>query len=298
MDESALERYFNKFIANDSSKTEEEEKEKEKEDDDNEEFFRLLPDELLTLHKDDTATTTTPMLNKTVLRDSSTSQNYSSQNPTEAAKLPGQSPKLELVHPMIPVTPVTKQPKLTPHIVNVISTVKLGCRLDLSFIARNAWNVEFNPMVLILFQKFKALFMRIREPQSTAVIYESGIVVCTGTKSEEQSRLAARKFARKVQKLGFPARFLNFRIQNMVASYKSLPINLEQMASHEHCSYEPELFQALFYSGIPGVVITITTKGKIVLTGAKSRAEIEEALETIYPIVCRFRRHRGERNSD
>lgn len=36
--------------------------------------------------------------------------------------------------------------------------------------------------------------------------------------SEEQSRLAARKYARVVQKLGFPAKFLDFKIQNMVGS--------------------------------------------------------------------------------
>ena len=43
-------------------------------------------------------------------------------------------------------------------------------------------------------------------------------MVCTGAKSEEDSRLAARKYARIVQKLGFPAKFKNFKIQNMVGS--------------------------------------------------------------------------------
>jgi TATA-box binding protein (TBP) (component of TFIID and TFIIIB) len=31
--------------------------------------------------------------------------------------------------------------------------------------------------------------------------------VCTGAKSEQQSKLAARKYARIIQKLGFPAQF-------------------------------------------------------------------------------------------
>lgn len=43
-------------------------------------------------------------------------------------------------------------------------------------------------------------------------------LICLPLPSEEQSRLAARKYARVVQKLGFPARFLDFKIQNMVAS--------------------------------------------------------------------------------
>ena len=49
--------------------------------------------------------------------------------------------------------------------------------------------------------------------------------------SEEESRLAARKYARVVQKLGFPVRFFNFKIQNMVGSCDvKFPIRLEILA--------------------------------------------------------------------
>ena len=41
---------------------------------------------------------------------------------------------------------------------------------------------------------------------------------CTGTKDEDESKIAARKFARIIQKLGFPVKFTNFKIQNMVGS--------------------------------------------------------------------------------
>lgn len=61
--------------------------------------------------------------------------------------------------------------------------------------------------------------------------------------SEEQSRLAARKYARVVQKLGFPAKFLDFKIQNMVGSCDvCFPIRLEglvlthqQFSRYTHC---------------------------------------------------------------
>lgn len=42
-------------------------------------------------------------------------------------------------------------------------------------------------------QRFAAVIMRIREPKTTALIFSSGKVVCTGAKSEENARLAARK---------------------------------------------------------------------------------------------------------
>ena len=37
--------------------------------------------------------------------------------------------------------------------------------------------------------------------------------VCTGAKSEDNSKLAARKYARIIQKLGFEAKFTDFKIQ-------------------------------------------------------------------------------------
>lgn len=62
--------------------------------------------------------------------------------------------------------------------------------------------------------------------------------VCLSACSEEQSRLAARKYARVVQKLGFPARFLDFKIQNMVASCDvCFPIRLEGLVlTHQQFS--------------------------------------------------------------
>lgn len=89
--------------------------------------------------------------------------------------------------------------------------------------------------------------------------------------SEEQSRLAARKYARVVQKLGFPAKFLDFKIQNMVGSCDvKFPIRLEPLVlSHQQfASYEPELFPGLIYRMIkPRIVLLIFVSGKVVLTG-------------------------------
>lgn len=63
--------------------------------------------------------------------------------------------------------------------------------------------------------------MRIREPKTTALIFASGKMVVTGAKSEDDSRLASRKYARIIQKLGFDARFSEFKIQNIVGSWVS-----------------------------------------------------------------------------
>nr|CAB3499582.1 unnamed protein product [Digitaria exilis] len=171
---------------------------------------------------------------------------------------------------------------------NIVSTVNLDCQLDLKMIALQARNAEYNP------KRFAAVIMRIREPKTTALVFASGKMVCTGAKSEEHSKLAARKYARIIQKLGYPAKFKDFKIQNMVGSCDvKFPIRLEGLAySHGAFSnYEPELFPGLIYRmKHPKIVLLIFVSGKIVLTGAKVREEIYTAFENIYPVLTEYRK--------
>ncbi|KAL2239723.1 UNVERIFIED_CONTAM: TATA-box-binding protein [Sesamum indicum] len=184
---------------------------------------------------------------------------------------------------------LSKHPSgIVPTLQNIVSTVNLDCKLDLKAIALQARNAEYNP------KRFAAVIMRIREPKTTALIFASGKMVCTGAKSEQQSKLAARKYARIIQKLGFPAKFKDFKIQNIVGSCDvKFPIRLEGLA-YAHgafSSYEPELFPGLIYRmKQPKIVLLIFVSGKIVLTGAKVRDETYTAFENIYPVLTEFRK--------
>lgn len=180
---------------------------------------------------------------------------------------------------------------LQPTLQNIVATVNLDCRLDLKTIALHARNAEYNP------KRFAAVIMRIREPKTTALIFASGKMVVTGAKSEEDCRLAARKYARIIQKLGFQAKFTEFKIQNIVGSCDvKFPIRLEGLA-YAHggfSSYEPELFPGLIYRMVkPKIVLLIFVSGKIVLTGAKVRDEIFEAFENIFPVLTQYRKPWG-----
>ncbi|GAA5952125.1 hypothetical protein JCM3765_005203 [Sporobolomyces pararoseus] len=177
---------------------------------------------------------------------------------------------------------------IVPTLQNIVATVNLECKLDLKTIALHARNAEYSP------KRFAAVIMRIREPKTTALVFASGKVVVTGAKSEDDSRLAARKYARIIQKLGFETKFTDFKIQNIVGSCDvKFPIRLEGLAfSHGHfSSYEPELFPGLIYRMVkPKVVLLIFVSGKIVLTGAKFREEIYQAFAQIYPVLNEFRK--------
>ncbi|XP_061665736.1 uncharacterized protein LOC133495287 isoform X2 [Syngnathoides biaculeatus] len=180
----------------------------------------------------------------------------------------------------------TAKPRTGPQIQNVTSSVKLGCDLDLEFIARNSWNVQHLSTV------FKSLVMKIRKPQTTARIFQSGILFCTGAKSEGESRVAARKFAFKILKLGYPVRFLDFKVLNIGGTCKTFPINLEDLflAHQDHCSYEPELFPALQYNFRPGMTASIFSSGSVSLVGAKTEDEFYRAFRSLDAILTGFRR--------
>ncbi|NXL75078.1 TBPL2 protein, partial [Leptocoma aspasia] len=165
-----------------------------------------------------------------VFMDESSLSHAGAAQPSPEA--PGVCPPLTPMTPVTPVTSASESSGIVPQLQNIVSTVNLACRLDLKNIALHARNAEYNP------KRFAAVIMRIREPRTTALIFSSGKMVCTGAKSEEQSRLAARKYARVVQKLGFPAKFLDFKIQNMVGSCDvRFPIRLEGLVlTHQQFS--------------------------------------------------------------
>jgi transcription initiation factor TFIID TATA-box-binding protein len=73
-------------------------------------------------------------------------------------------------------------------------------------IALNARNSEYNP------RRFAAAIIRIREPKTTALVFSSGKMVCTGAKSEEMCHTAAKTFAKTIKKIGFKVEFKDFKI--------------------------------------------------------------------------------------
>ena len=135
------------------------------------------------------------------------------------------------------VTSVTKKPRL--QIQNVVSTFFLGRKkLNLKKICPLLKYLEYNP------NKFAAASMRIAYPRCTALVFNSGNIVCTGSKDEKSSRLACRQCVNVLQRSGLRVGFTKFKIQNIVGSCAlEHPIDLIQMKKDygPYTSYEPEL---------------------------------------------------------
>lgn len=177
----------------------------------------------------------------------------------------------------------TKENIIIPpyQLQNVVSTFSLGTKgLNLRLIAMRYAFLEFNP------QTFAAAIIRIREPRTTALAFQSGNMVCTGAKSLLESRLAARKYCSLFQQVGIPVSFNHFKIQNIVASADvGFTIKLQELSETygPYVQYEPDLFPGLILRSIqPKLVFLIFRSGKINITGGKKVEDVERTYHTLY----------------
>ncbi|XP_016000353.2 TATA box-binding protein-like 2 isoform X2 [Rousettus aegyptiacus] len=118
------------------------------------------------------------------LNSSNSSNSHSHLHPGDANSVQPSPDKLNSlpltsITPMTPMTPVSECSGIVPQLQNIVSTANLACKLDLKKIALHAKNAEYNP------KRFAAVIMRIREPRTTALLFSSGKMVCTGAKSYE-----------------------------------------------------------------------------------------------------------------
>jgi transcription initiation factor TFIID TATA-box-binding protein len=114
-------------------------------------------------------------------------------------------------------------------------------------------------------------------------------MVCTGAKSEKESRRAVMKVVKELKRGGIiiiskP----ELKIQNIVASgILGGLIDLEKAAfSLGKTMYEPEQFPGLIYRmEEPKVVILLFASGKLVCTGAKKEQDVYDAVEKLHVLL-------------
>uniref|UniRef100_A0A182JZ82 TATA box-binding protein-like 1 n=1 Tax=Anopheles christyi TaxID=43041 RepID=A0A182JZ82_9DIPT len=180
------------------------------------------------------------------------------------------------------------EPEIDIVINNVVCSFSVRCHLNLHDIALNGDNVEFrreNGMVT----------MKLRRPYTTASIWSSGKITCTGATSEDQAKVAARRYSRCLQKLGFNVRLRNFRIVNVLGTC-AMPWGIKIVNFSEKykkdASYEPELHPGVTYKlHSPRATLKIFSTGSITVTAA-SVAYVQAAIEHIFPLVYEFRKKR------
>ena len=164
-------------------------------------------------------------------------------------------------------------------IVNIVVSTNLETEVPLEKMAATLVNTEYNP------EQFPGLVLRIREPKTSALIFNSGKVVCTGAKSMEKVKEAVEEIKKAVKKIGVkPREDPEITIQNIVASGSiGMDLNLNILAMKlENTEYEPEQFPGLVYKLMDAkATFLLFSNGKIVCTGTKKEEEVEKAIESL-----------------
>ena len=161
-----------------------------------------------------------------------------------------------------------------------MASATLNQRIDLNAVVKGYPGVEYRP------EQFPGLVFRLKRPKTATLIFNSGKMVCTGAKSEKESKRAVMKVIRELKKsgiiiIGKP----ELKIQNIVASANLAGlIDLERSAySLGRTMYEPEQFPGLIYRmDAPKVVILLFASGKLVCTGAKKEEDVYEAVTKLH----------------
>ena len=166
------------------------------------------------------------------------------------------------------------------NIENVVGTAKLNQRIDLNAVVKGNPGVEYRP------EQFPGLVFRLKRPKTATLIFSSGKMVCTGTKSEKEAKRAIKKVVMELKKSGIiiPGK-PELKIVNMVASVSlGGMIDLEKCAySLRRTMYEPEQFPGLIYRmDEPKVVILIFASGNLVCTGATKEEDVYKAVAKLH----------------
>ena len=168
-------------------------------------------------------------------------------------------------------------------IQNIVASVSLNQRIDLQKIVEKFPHTEYNPSV------FPGLVFRLKKPKTATLIFGTGKMVCTGAKSEKESRRAVEKVVKELRSQGIQITEKPVvKVQNIVASAAlGGEIDLESLVYKlERVMYEPEQFPgAVFRMPDPKVVFLIFSAGKLVCVGAKKEEQVYAAVDKIQKLL-------------
>ena len=178
---------------------------------------------------------------------------------------------------------MAKRLKTEIKIQNIVASSSLEKDIPLIKLAEALPNTEYNP------EQFPGLVMRIKEPKTSALIFSSGKIVCTGAKSLSKVRESVRKIIQNLEKIKVKITINpKIQVQNMVASGSiGMDLNLNALALElENTEYEPEQFPGLVYK-LPGTRATflLFSNGKIVCTGTRSETKLREAVGKLAKVL-------------
>lgn len=162
---------------------------------------------------------------------------------------------------------------------NIVATASLGKPVSLTKLARTQTNTEYNP------EQFPGLVLRVKKPKSAVLVFSSGNLVCTGTKSLAQVKEVINQVIKQLARIGVKITDKpKITVQNIVASGSiDIKLNLNYLAlALENTEYEPEQFPGLVYKLVePNATFLLFSNGKLVCTGTKNKQQLDDSMKIL-----------------
>ncbi len=175
------------------------------------------------------------------------------------------------------------QTKPVIKIENVVATASVGQTMDLRDIQEKFPGTEYHP------ERFPGLVFRLAVPKTATLIFRTGKMVCTGSKSKEMAAEAVDTVVKKLRKGGIDIRNdATVTVQNIVAAINlGGRIHLEKAArTLPRSMYEPEQFPGVIHRVVdPKTVILVFASGKLVCAGAKKEEDVFRSVHNLHALL-------------
>jgi len=170
-----------------------------------------------------------------------------------------------------------------PKIVNAVGGGDLSRELDLQFLhnALEGDEVRYDP------EYWPGLYIRFNEDSPAVLVFRTGKYNIAGAESIKELLESNQEFLSRVGEFGISIDDPHFEIRNLVfINQYDRELNLEQLSvalGLENSEYEPEQFPGLLYRPLETEgTFLIFRNGKILLTGAKSSGNADEAFIELF----------------
>ncbi|KAK2711754.1 hypothetical protein QYM36_012766 [Artemia franciscana] len=182
-------------------------------------------------------------------------------------------------------------------VTNVMSSFFLGCRVKPRHLVKNTLNSELDAKRET--QKSVWCKISLRRPNIKARVYHTGRVTVTGT-DESNVRIGGRKIARLIQKLGYPAKFLQHKFHNFVGNAK-VGYRVKIGPLFEQLTKNPAIILGSQQEGRPSLIIQfVDSTGTCVLDDlenlkftARSREGIKDTALRMISILEQYYKQNG-----
>ena len=167
---------------------------------------------------------------------------------------------------------------------NVVVSANIFAKLPLEKLAVLLDNSDYTP------ETFPGLIYKVEDSElsfnkASYLLFSSGRVICTGTKSIKDARAAVKHVIDDLKEVGIEiTKKPEIKVQNMVASGSvGGRLNLNEIVFlFDNTEYEPEQFPGLVHK-LRGTRATflLFSNGKIVCTGTRTEQEVHDATDKL-----------------